>query len=129
MVCAECGGAIGKVSGKGTGYYGCLKAVKNGWSNILMVRKSVAEPIILEEISKIIGNADSMKFILRKVEEFVGKMCANVPEDISIKKAEFSKLEKMIQNFVTFIAEGRNSNAITDSLTVSEQRVGGKASL
>jgi hypothetical protein len=87
-----------------------------------MVRKSVVEPIILEEIGKIIGNTDALKFILKKVEEFVGKMCASVPEDISVKKAELTKLEKMIQNFVTFIAEGRSSNSIADSLTVSEQR-------
>ena len=60
---------------------------------------------------------------MKKIEEFVAKMCATVPEEISLKKTEMSKLEKMVQNFVIFIAECRNSKSIADSLMVSEQRL------
>ncbi len=123
MVCSVCGGTICKVSGKGDGYYGCLRATKGGCTNKLLVRKNVAEPIILGGIGTIISNEDSLQFILKKVEEFVAKMCATVPEDISLKKTELSKVEKMVQNFVTFIAEGRSSKAIADSLSVSEQKM------
>jgi len=123
MSCSVCGGAIGKVSGKGTGYYGCLNATRGGCTNKLLVSKKVAEPIILSEIVRIISNADALQIILKKVEETVAKICATVPEDINLKKAELSKIEKMVQHFVSFIAEGRSSKTIADSLFVSEQKM------
>ena len=67
MVCSECGGAVGKVSGKGGGYYGCLKVVKGACSNKLMVSKRVVEPLVLAEVAKLIGTPESLQYILQKV--------------------------------------------------------------
>lgn len=52
MFCNVCGEVIGKVSGKAGGYYGCMKAKQNACSNKVIVRKSVAEKIILTELKK-----------------------------------------------------------------------------
>lgn len=123
MVCAVCGGTIGKVSGKGGGYYGCVRAHKNGCTNKAMVRKKVVEPIILAEVSKIISDTDSLNYLLKKVEKMVGEMFATVPEEITFKKLEKTKLQKTIDNFVKFISEGRMSKAIADTLALSEQKL------
>src|SRR5262249_54100874 len=37
--CGKCGGTIGQVSGKGSGYYGCLAAVRAACNNKLLVSR------------------------------------------------------------------------------------------
>jgi site-specific DNA recombinase len=41
--CGACGSAMGQVSGKGSGYYGCLGAVKRACSNKIIVPRRLAE--------------------------------------------------------------------------------------
>ncbi|GAM10053.1 recombinase [Geobacter sp. OR-1] len=122
MVCDVCGNTIGKVTGKGGGYYGCMKAVRGGCTNKLMVRKSIVEPIIMGELAKLLNNTEMLKFIMTKVEKYVKEMCSTVPEEIVVKKTELSKLDKVIHNLVKFISDGRSSKSIADSLQVSEER-------
>lgn len=47
MVCGCCGATIAQVSGKSGGYYGCLAAIKGGCENTTLVRRTLAEKIIL----------------------------------------------------------------------------------
>jgi hypothetical protein len=47
MVCGECGATIAPVSGKAGGYYGCLGAAKGACDNKMLVRRKLAEKIIL----------------------------------------------------------------------------------
>ena len=129
MVCSVCGGAIAKVSGKGgkkEGYYGCMKAARGACSNKLMVRKTVAETIILAEISKIIDNPKALQYILKNVKQLVAEMCATVPEELQLKKAEVANLEKAVQRLVKFIIEEDmegGSKAIATKLQETEQRL------
>lgn len=122
MVCSECGGTICKISGKAGGYYGCQKAAYGACNNKVIVQKNLAEPIILAEVSKILGNTTLLEYILTKVESNVTKMCDTFPEEIRSKKAELASTEKAIKNFVQHIAEGRSSKAISDSLEDAERK-------
>jgi site-specific DNA recombinase len=47
MVCGCCGATIAQVSGKNGGYYGCLAATKGACENRTLVRRTLAEKIIL----------------------------------------------------------------------------------
>ncbi len=50
MVCGCCGGTIAQVSGKSGGYYGCLAATKGACENKTLVRRTLAEEVILEAV-------------------------------------------------------------------------------
>ena len=123
MVCSVCGFSIGKVCGNRGGYYGCVKASKKACTNHLMVSKKVAEKIIISEVIKIISDSDCIKYILFKVEQLVSKLCSTVPEEIQRKKTELSQNQQMVNNFISFIAEGHSSKAIADSLALSEHKI------
>ena len=123
MICSLCGCSIGKVGGKAGGYYGCLKAARRGCSNKILVRKSVAEQIILSEVAKLIGDSASIKYVLSRVEELSAKLICTVPKEIQTKKTEQAQLKKRINNFVSFISEGNSSKNVAESLSFSEQRM------
>ncbi len=50
MVCGSCGATIAQVSGKSGGYYGCLAATKGACDNKTLVRRTLAEKVILEAV-------------------------------------------------------------------------------
>lgn len=50
MVCGSCGATIAQVSGKNGGYYGCLAATKGACDNKTLVRRTLAEKVILEAV-------------------------------------------------------------------------------
>src|SRR5262249_31170704 len=45
--CGACGSTIGQVSGKGSGYYGCLGAVRSACDNKLLVSRRITEQVVL----------------------------------------------------------------------------------
>ena len=50
MVCGSCGATIAQVSGKSGGYYGCLAATKGACDNKTLVRRTLAEKVIIGAI-------------------------------------------------------------------------------
>src|SRR5262252_6797120 len=50
--CGHCGGAVGQVSGKGSGYYGCLGATRRACNNQLLVPRRLAERRVLAAIQE-----------------------------------------------------------------------------
>jgi hypothetical protein len=50
MVCGKCGATIAQLSGKGSGYYGCIGATKGACDNKLLVRRRLVEKIILDTV-------------------------------------------------------------------------------
>jgi len=50
MVCGKCKATIAQVSGKAGGYYGCLGAAKGACENEMLVRRKLAETVILEAV-------------------------------------------------------------------------------
>ena len=123
MVCATCGGAIGKRSGKAGGYYGCINAGKGACDNKLIVRRTVAERIILAALRDKLNDTDNLIYVLNRVEQKVKEMHSEVPETIRLKEIELNTEQRRVDNFVAYIAEGRSSEAISKALDVAEERV------
>ncbi len=123
MVCGECGAAIAQVSGKGGGYYGCLGAAKGACDNKMLVRRKLAERMILEAVREKLSAPEHIRYVLQRVEEEVGKLYGDVPETIRLKETELTAEERRLANFVDFVGEGRGSQALAKALAETERRV------
>ncbi len=66
--CGQCGGAMGQVSGKGGGYYGCLKASKKASRNRLLLARRQAEKAILASLRERVVEVRCVHYILERVE-------------------------------------------------------------
>ena len=62
MECACCGAAIVKVSGRSGGYYGCLGAKKGACTNKLIVRRTVAEKVILGAVREKLATPENISY-------------------------------------------------------------------
>ena len=123
MTCAKCGAAIAQVSGKGGGYYGCLGATKRACDNRLLVRRKLAERVLLSAVQNRLCSADNLQYVLRRVEEEIHELERDLPDTIKLKQAEQDNEQRRVQNFVEFVAEGRGSRALGEALAASECRV------
>ncbi len=124
MVCGKCGAAIAQVSGKsGGGYYGCLGAVKGACDNRMLVRRKLAEKIILQAVRERLSSPHHIRYVLQRVEEEVAKLCSHIPETVRLEETELAAEERRLANFVDFIGEGRGSRALAQALLETERRV------
>ena len=123
MVCGSCGAAMAQVSGKSGGYYGCLAATKGACANHLLVRRTLAESVILDAVRERLADAGTIRYVLEHVDSEVKRMYSDVPETIRLKEAELQADERRLANFVDFIREGRGSQALASVLTETERRV------
>ena len=112
MVCGACGAAIAQVSGKAGGYYGCLGAAKGACDNRMLVRRSLAERVILTAVRERLSSVMSFREVLERVEREVGKLYADVPETVRLREAELAAEERRLGNFGDFIGERRGSGAL-----------------
>jgi len=123
MVCGRCGATIAQVSGKAGGYYGCLGAAKGACDNKMLVRRKLAETIILKAVREQLGRTEHIRYLLEQVEAEVAKLYAHIPETVRTKEAELGAEERRLANFVDFIGEGRGSQALAKALVETERRV------
>jgi len=123
MVCGCCGGTIAQVSGKSEGYYGCLAATKGACENKTLVRRTLAERIILDAVKERISEPEHIAYVLQRVEEEIAKLRADLPDTLKLKEAELSAEQRRMANFVDFIGEGRGSQALAKALVETERRV------
>ena len=123
MACGKCGATIAQVSGKAGGYYGCLGAAKGACDNKMLVRRKLAEKIILKAVSEQLTQTEHIRYLLERVEEQVAKLYAHIPETVRTKEAELGAEERRLTNFVDFIGEGRGSQALGKALVETERRV------
>jgi len=122
MICGSCQGAVARVSGKSGGYYGCLGAARMKCDNRLLVRRALAERIILAAVREKLASAENLAYVLKRVEQEVARASSEAPESIRLKEADLEGEERRVANFVEFIGEGRGSRALADALIASEQR-------
>jgi len=122
MECGLCGAAIAKVSGKSGGYYGCLGAAKGTCTNRQLVRRAVAERVILAGLREKLASTENLRYIFERVSEEVDRASARAPEEVRLKEAELEAELRRIRHFVEFIAEGRGSRALADALAEAERR-------
>ena len=123
MKCGACGAAIAQVSGKAGGYYGCLGAAKGACDNKMLVRRKLAENVIVDAIRERISDPEQIRYVLERVEEEVKKLRSDMPETIRLKEAELSAEERRLANFLDFIGDGRGSQALGQALAETERKV------
>ncbi len=123
MVCGCCGGTIAQVSGKAGGYYGCLAATKGACENRTLVRRTLAEKVILGAIKERISEPEQVAYVLQRVEEEIAKLRADLPDTLRLKEAELAAEQRRMANFLDFIGEGRGSQALAKALVETERRV------
>ena len=123
MVCGRCGRSIVQVSGKGGGYFGCLAFRQGACDNKLIVRRKLAERVILEAVAERITDVEHVRYLLERVEREVQKLLSNVPEHTRMKQAELADQERRLENYLDFIGEGKATQALADALITTERRV------
>jgi hypothetical protein len=123
MVCGSCGATIAQVSGKSGGYYGCLAATKGACDNETLVRRTLAEKIILGAVQGQIADPKHIAYVLQRVEEEIAKLRSDLPDTLKRKDAELTAEQRRLANFVDFIGEGRGSQALAKALVETERRV------
>src|SRR5215467_92892 len=62
--CGSCGAAMGQVSGKSGGYYGCLGGAKRACANRLLVPRKLAERRLLDAVRERISDSRSLTYVL-----------------------------------------------------------------
>jgi hypothetical protein len=123
MVCGCCGAAIAQVSGKNGGYHGCIAATKGACDNGTLVRRTLAEKVIVDAVKDELADPEHVAYVLRCVEEEIAKLRSDIPDAIRLKAAELSAEQRRLSNFVDFIDEGRGSQALAKALLETERRV------
>jgi DNA invertase Pin-like site-specific DNA recombinase len=123
MVCGSCGATIAQVSGKSGGYYGCLAATKGACHNKTLVRRTLAEKVIIGAVQEQLKDPSHISYVLQRVEEEIAKLRSDLPDTPKLKEAELTAEQRRLANFVDFIGEGRGSQALAKALVETERRV------
>jgi hypothetical protein len=112
---------MGQVSGKGSGYYGCLAATKNAGHNKLIVPRRLAERRLLGAVRDRLDDADAITYVLQRVKVEIARLHADLPEQIKLKRAALTAEERRIANFIDFIGNGTGTRALGQALEQAER--------
>ena len=123
LQCGECGGSIALTSGKGSGYYGCLNAVRKRCENKVLVSRAKLEKHLLTKLFEEILTPDNFDLIYKRLTKAIREHCGDIPEEIRLKKIELNRTEKRVHNFIEFIAEGRTTKGLVDALEQAEKNL------
>ena len=123
MYCGCCDRGVGLVSGRHGGYYGCTAARNRGCDNRVMLRRIVAEKIIVEAVQKHLADPRAIRYVFERLEQEVAELFSDVPDTIRRKKAQLGDERRRLGNLVDFIAEGRHSSTVRDRLAQTEAKV------
>ena len=121
--CGSCGAAMGQVSGKSGGYYGCLGGAKRACANRLLVPRKFVERRIIMALREQIADPQILAAVLARVEENVKQLLAHVPQQIKEKRLALATEERRVANFVEFIGDGKGTRALSTALGEAERHV------
>ena len=122
MRCGVCGGSMPKVSGKAGGYYGCLAATRRKCENRLLVRRSLAEQVIIGAVAENLGSAKNLPSVIRRMDAEIARTLHRPVATLRLKEDQLQVEEERIANFVYFIGRGRGTDALAGALRDAEQR-------
>lgn len=123
LKCGACGGAIALVSGKGSGYYGCLNASRRSCENRVLIARKRLEEKFLAALNQEVLKPDVLALVYDRTAKKVKEQFAHVPEELRLKRIELNRAESRVHNFVEFVASGRATGALADALAQSEEQV------
>ena len=118
--CGKCGSSIGQVSGKGSGYYGCLAAVRGACGNKLLVSRRVTENAVLTAVRERLSDPAPIHYVLERIQAEVRRLQAHLPGEIELKRAGLVSAQRRIANCVDFIGEGKGTRALGEALIAAE---------
>src|SRR5690606_12013750 len=107
LKCGSCGGAIALVSGKGSGYYGCLNASRRSCDNRKLIARKRLEDKFLSALNDSVLNPEVLDLVYQRTAVKVKEQFKHVPEELRLKKIELNRAETRVHNFVEFVASGR----------------------
>ncbi len=111
---------MAQVSGKGSGYYGCLTATKNACDNKLLVPRRLIERRLLSTIQERVSDAQAIRYVLDRVRIEVAHLHAHLPEQVKLKRAALATEERRVANFIDFIGSGKGTRALGEALEQAE---------
>ena len=123
LKCGSCGGAIALVSGKGSGYYGCLNAPRKACDNKVLISRKRLEQKFLAALNEEVLKPDLLELVYEKTAKKIKEVFAHVPEELRLKKIELNRAETRVHNFIEFIASGRATPALAEALSQAEEQV------
>lgn len=123
MVCGECGANFMTISGKGGGYLGCRNAHRVGsCKNRRMVLIRWVEYTLLAELREWIDNPETLERICKRINGQINEKLSVIPDKIREIEKELGKVQKSVDNFVSFIAEGNASETVATALKKAEEK-------
>jgi hypothetical protein len=72
----------------------------------------VAEKKLLATVRDRLGNTEAIHSVLAAVGREIGRLCADLPENLKLKRAALAAAERKIANIVDFIGDGKGSTAL-----------------
>ncbi len=121
--CGTCTGAIGLVSGKNGGYYGCLNASRHSCDNKVLTSRTRLEGRFLAVLNAEVLKPEVLELIYERVAKLVKQLHSHVPDELRLKKVELNRAETRVHNFIEFIAQGRATPGLADALSQAESQV------
>ena len=123
LKCGACGGALGLVSGKGSGYYGCLNASRHSCENRVLISRRRLEDKVLGVLREQVLRPEVLAAVYERTAKKIKEQFAHVPEELRLKRLELNRAETRVHNFIEFIASGRATGALSDALAEAEKQV------
>ncbi len=123
MTCKKCGSTIGKVSGKGGGYFGCLGTKIGKCDNKVNVRRSVLENLILDDVKQLLSEPENIQSVLNSVANKMKELYSEFPNKITRREKELASEERKLNNFINFIGEGKGTRSLNHALIESENKI------
>ncbi len=120
--CGECHGSISLVSGKGSGYYGCLNAVRHTCNNKMLIARKKLEKQFIDELGRNVLTPDTLEIVFQKTAEKIAEQFAYIPDELRLKQKELQNTETRIHNFIEFVAQGRATSALINALKQEENK-------
>lgn len=123
LKCGGCGCAMGLVSGKGGGYYGCLRASRRACENRKLIARKRLEKQFVSALNDAVLKPEVLDQVFERTAKKVKGLSKHVPEELRLKKVELNRAETRVHNFVEFVASGRATPALADALAEAEEQV------
>jgi hypothetical protein len=111
------------VSGKSSGYYGCLNASRRACENKVLIARNRLEEKFVAALNEKCLNPELLEQVYERTAVKVKELFAHIPEELRLKKVELNRAETRVHNFIEFIASGRASPSLADALSQAEQQV------
>jgi len=111
------------VSGKGSGYYGCLNASRRACENKVLIARKRLEDKFVAALNEKVLDPELLDQVYDRTAAKVKELFAHVPEELRLKKIELNRAESRVHNFIEFIARGRATPTLADALSQAEEQV------